>query len=621
MQPAAPHTAAPHTAAPHTAAPHTAAPHTAAPIVSRTYGTARLINGEWHVEAEPHVAIRLRRHFARAGAQFGVIKLRATDEVCRDLKWFCERFPLEVDPADTLLERARSFDRRTEAFAAVLAGHATPRDFELALPPREYQRVAAELALQSGGLLIGDEVGLGKTVSAIAALSPASSRPALVVTLTHLPRQWAAELARFLPGARVHVLKKGSVYDITKPPRRTKKGAHAISRPVDPAVVAWARARGINLDDRTARFPDVIVTSYSKLHGWADELHGKVNTVVFDEVQELRHSDTIRYAAAKRIAEGAAIRLGLSATPVYNFGVEMHSILEVLRPGALGSRGEFLEEWCRGYHDPAKAAVADPLPALEKSIVRVDADTAALEAVSASVAELARFVLERAGAWQERGQASRELDWRLRQATGIAKAPYVAEYVKLLCESGERVVVYAWHREVYEILRDKLREYRPVLYTGTESTPQKEAAKQAFVSGESRVLLMSLRAGAGLDGLQHVSRTVVFAELDWSPGIHEQAIGRVHRDGQPDPVIAYFLVSDEGSDPIVLDVLQMKKPQMEGVRDPDREIFETVKVDSIRTLARAYLEQRGLPVPEPKTDLEDAAAAEDEPDELALEAP
>lgn len=327
-----------------------------------------------------------------------------------------------------------------------------------------------------------------------------------------------------------------------------------------------------------------------------------------------------------------------SATPVYNFGIEMHSILEVLRPGAVGTRGEFLSEWCKGSDDEAKAAVADPrafgaylresglmirrtradvareLPALEKSVVHVDADTAALEAVSASVAELARFVLERAGDWQERGQASRELDWRLRQATGIAKAPYVAEYVKLLCEAGERVVVYCWHREVYDILRDKLREYRPAMYTGSESATQKEASKCAFVEGDSKVLLMSLRAGAGLDGLQHVCRTVVFAELDWSPGIHEQAIGRVHRDGQPDPVVAYFLVSDEGSDPIVLDVLQTKKPQVEGVRDPDREIFETVKVDSIRTLARAYLEQRGLPVPEPRTDLED------EPTELALEA-
>jgi len=605
---------------------------------SRTFGTARLVDGEWHVEAEPHVAIRLRRHFARAGAQFGVIKLRATDEVCRDLLWFTTRFPLEIDPEPVLVERAQSFDRRTQAFAHVLDGRAAPRDFELALPPREYQRIAAELALQSGGLLIGDEVGLGKTISAITALSPAASRPALVVTLTHLPRQWAAELARFLPGARVHVLKKGSVYDITKPPRRTKKGAHALARPVDPAVLAWARARGIDLDDRSTRFPDVIVTSYSKIHGWADELHGKVRTVVFDECQELRHATTIRYAAAKRIAEGADIRIGLSATPVYNFGIEMHSILEVLRPGAVGTRGEFLSEWCAGYYDEAKAAVADPrafgaylresglmirrtradvareLPALEKSVVHVDADTAALEAVSASVAELARFVLERAGDWQERGQASRELDWRLRQATGIAKAPYVAEYVKLLCEAGERVVVYCWHREVYDILRDKLREYRPAMYTGSESATQKEASKRAFVEGDSKVLLMSLRAGAGLDGLQHVCRTVVFAELDWSPGIHEQAIGRVHRDGQPDPVVAYFLVSDEGSDPIVLDVLQTKKPQVEGVRDPDREIFETVKVDSIRTLARAYLEQRGLPVPEPRTDLED------EPTELALEA-
>ena len=588
----------------------------------RTFGTARLVGNEWVVEAAPHVMIRLRRHFARAGKQFGELKLFASEEVSRDLLWFSERFPLEIDPRDVLEARARSFDQRTEAFAAILDGTAQPRDFELAIPPRAYQRVAAELALQARGLLIADDVGLGKTISAITALSPASSRPALVVTLTHLPRQWASELERFAPGLRVHVLKKGTPYDITKPPRRSRK-QKTLARPVDPQVAAWAAKNGIVLDDRSARFPDVIVTNYHKLEGWSEELAGKIRTIVFDECQELRHSSTRRHAAAKHLAGACEMRIGLSATPVYNYGTELHSIFDVLRPGALGTRQEFLEEWCRGYSDPAKAAVADPpalgsylreagllirrtradvareLPELEKSVVHVDTDAAALDEVSASVAELARFVLSRAGAWQERGQASRELDVKLRQATGIAKAPYVAEFVKLLVEGGERVVLYAWHREVYAILQDRLKEYAPALYTGTESPTQKEEAKRAFVEGNAKVLLMSLRAGAGLDGLQHVSRTVVFGELDWSPGVHEQAIGRVHRDGQRDPVIAYYLVADEGSDPIVMDVLGIKRGQVEGVRDPERDLLETVKIDSIQSLARAYLEQRGLPVPQP----------------------
>ena len=43
-----------------------------------------------------------------------------------------------------------------------------------------------------------------------------------------------------------------------------------------------------------------------------------------------------------------------------------------------------------------------------------------------------------------------------------------------------------------------------------------------FIDGDARVLMMSLRSGAGLDGLQEVSHTAVFGELDWSPGVHRQ---------------------------------------------------------------------------------------------------
>jgi hypothetical protein len=45
-----------------------------------------------------------------------------------------------------------------------------------------------------------------------------------------------------------------------------------------------------------------------------------------------------------------------------------------------------------------------------------------------------------------------DFDWKMRQATGIAKAPYVAEFVKLLLESEQKVVLFGWHRDVYDDL-------------------------------------------------------------------------------------------------------------------------------------------------------------------------
>jgi len=138
------------------------------------------------------------------------------------------------------------------------------------------------------------------------------------------------------------------------------------------------------------------------------------------------------------------------------------------------------------------------------------------------------------------------------------------------------------------------------MYTGTESPREKQRAKEAFVSGESQLLIMSLRAGAGLDGLQHVCQTVVFGELDWSPGVHEQCIGRVYRDEQGNPVMVYFLISEVGSDPIVSDVLGVKREQIEGVRNPGENLVERQDIgeNQLRALAKRFLSEAGIEMPE-----------------------
>ena len=563
--------------------------------MNRSFGSVRIEPGVFRVKAEPHVMLRIKRVFSKiAKSAHGTITLSDSEENARDLLWFLERYPMDVDDRKHLERRAARQRLREDAIAEVLADGYEPPRFDLALSPRRYQRLAADLLLRTGGLLLADDVGLGKTAAAICTFTDRRALPALVVTLTHLPRQWEAEITKFAPALDVHVVKKGTPYDL-----RGKSG----------------------------RFPDVVVINYHKLGGWADVLAPLIKSVVFDEVQELRHRDSAKYAAASHVASSARYRMGLSATPIYNYGGEIYSVLDVLRPGALGTHEEFVREWCAGMSDGGeRARIEDPrafgthareeglmlrrtrldvgreLPALTKVPHHIDADQTALDRIGGSAAELAKIILrqgeERRGA---RWQASEDFNNMLRQATGIAKAPFVADFARLLVESGERVVLYGWHREVYGIWHDRLRDLAPARYTGTESTTQKDEARRRFLDGETPILIMSLRSGAGLDGLQHVARTVVFGELDWSPGVHEQCIGRVYRDGQPDPVVAYFLVAERGADPVIADVLGLKKQQIDGLRDPKAELFETLDVGAgnVRKLAEEYLRQRGLDEREP----------------------
>ncbi len=556
----------------------------------RRFGDIALIDGSWSIQCEPQVAMRLKRVFPKLNRRAGTIVLSDTAENGRELSWFLQRYPMRIDMADAAHMESREATHKalTADIGRILSNDYRPREFKLGLPPREYQRMAADLALRTRGLLIADDVGLGKTCTAICAIADPSARPALVVTLTHLPRQWKAELERFIPGIRVHILKTGTPYPLERAPGQT--------------------------DIFDGGLPDVIISNYHKLLRWADEFTGLVRTVVFDEAHELRRPDSAKYQAAKQIASKADLRIGLTATPIFNYGSEIFSVMQIIQPDGLGSRPEFSQEWCDGGEtvgDPkalgammrehglmirrTRTDVGRELPGLTTVPHQIDVDLSEINKVATPAMELARVILAQGGMGIDKMRAAEELSWRLRQATGIAKAVFVADFVRLLVENGEKVVLYGWHHEVYAIWRERLANLRPVFFTGEESIPEKERSKAAFVDGDSSVLIMSLRAGAGLDGLQKACRTVVFGEIDWSPGVHEQAIGRIYRDGQTDPVIAYFLLADSGSDPVVSDVLGVKREQLEGIRDPEATLIQRSQIDPdrMRKLAEDFLRQRG----------------------------
>jgi hypothetical protein len=537
------------------------------------------VDRKWEIRCDPHVRIRLKRVFGRVDkGQFDVVTLTDSPETCRELMWFCERYPLEIEQISYMRKEAKRHKADEQQLFNIVHGHVAPAEFDLALPLRPYQRIATDLALKTGGLLLGDDVGLGKTACAIGMFTDPRTLPALVVTLTHLPKQWEREINRFAPSLTTHIVKKGTPYKLKQA-------------------------------------PDVMLINYHKLAGWADVLAPMIRCVVFDEVQELRRgTQSNKGSAARHISQSAAFRLGLSATPIYNYGGEMFQVMESVRPGALGSWNEFANDWTQWngerIKDPkafgsylrdaglmlrrTREEVGRELQPLTKSTKWIDADLDVLDAMASSADELALAILQGHSKQADQFADEREFSMILRQATGIAKAPLVAEFVRMLVEAGEQVVLYGWHRAVYDIWLDRLSEYSPAMYTGSESPAKKEAEFQRFVSKEARVLLISLRSGAGLDGLQHHCRTVVFGELDWTPGVHTQCEGRVHRDGQLDEVTAYYLVAKSGADPFMAEILGLKKAQIEGINDPAGAVIPHHDATGvkIRDLAKAYLRQR-----------------------------
>jgi hypothetical protein len=501
----------------------------------------------------PHVAIAFKRLFPRVPAERATLFLSDTDEIRADLQWFLLRYPLATDDGAELAAGAQRVAARIAERDRILLPTWSPGvvpGFKEGMQPYGYQAQAAQIAIDAGGLLLGDEVGLGKTISAAATLTMGAPLPAAIVVQPHLTRQWAAQIQRFTT-LRVHVIAGTKPYDL--PPA------------------------------------DVYLFRYSNVAGWVDVIkEGLFRTVAYDEVQELRHGPgTAKGRACEVLSAGAALRMGLTATPIYNYGDEIHSVMEFVRPDLLGSRDEFIREWCGKTHvvkdpdglgsylrdtgyflrrtedDPGVDASMPPPNVIDWEVGWDDGAVKHEEAITRSLA-----IKVLSGDFVEAGSAARELDLKMRMMTGIAKARSVAAYVRLLLKDSPRVLLAGWHRDVYAIWREELAAFAPQLYTGSETAAGKARSVEAFTTGDSRVMMISLRSGAGLDGLQQHCRDVVFGELDWSPQVHHQVIGRLRRPGQQDQVTAHYLHTNEGSDPVLLETLGIKSDQSRGINDP-----------------------------------------------------
>ncbi len=516
----------------------------------------------WTIKGEPCVTELAKRLFPGCdGRGRGVARFTAHRRIIGELNWLMLRYPLEIKESDLprweeAISEAREYAIRRDR-ALDMPETATPPEGSFSGELLPFQQQGLGFLLSARRCLLADEMGLGKTVQALAFLATTMAYPALVVAPPHLTRNWASEINRFInPDGRlrVHVIKGLTPYPLPD--------------------------------------ADIYIVHYLLLRGWKDALPGfGFKTVIFDEIQELRHNGTGKYSAASLISDACENVIGLSGTPIYNNGGEIWNVVNILDFHFLGDWESFSREWCYGYNTQVvvkpellgehlrreglmlrrlKGDVLTELRPKRRLVQEIDWDDAVYRELMKPVAEkLAQYRATDDPA--RRAIIEDDICQRQRQATGVAKAPYVAAFVRALADEGEKVLLMAHHHQVMDIYKQELKRLRPRFITGRETEQQKQDAADAFMAGKTDLLCVSLRSASGLN-LQRAT-CVVFGELDWSPAVHSQAEDRAHRIGQKDSLLCYYLVSPRGSDRDMQDALGLKVSQfvsLMGDSGPDQ---------------------------------------------------
>lgn len=537
------------------------------------------LTNDYIVTAEPSVLEMAKRVFPGCAVRrngFGEIRFKGTRRAVGDLNWLMLRYPLKVTCDSVFQGHRHAAIEHSKRRAANASLRPTTPPSTLRGKLYGFQAEGVTFLIQNERTLLADDMGLGKTVTALGSLLTVDAFPVICVVPTTVQRQWLDMAA-----AWIDVRGKTLLGDI-----------------------------GVILKGRTPyTLPDVpfYIIHYGLLTYWLDALKAlEPKAVIFDEIQELRHTGTMKYSAASYLSQEVRYVWGLSGTPIYNYGMEIWSVLNILDYHCLGDAESFSREWCYGYgskhvRKPAvlgdhlrreglmlrrrKDEVQSELPPKRRVTTDIDHDEGVYSKLIRRAVELARGYYQ-IKVWSEKGQAKREIEGAARMACGISKADYVCDFVLSLLAAGERPLVFAWHHAVHDILLERLRmAYRVGAITGRESQRDKEESKRGFSNGDLDALVLSLRTAAGLDGLQERGTCVVFAELDWSPAIHTQCEDRLHRMGaKAESILCYYLVSNTGYDRKIQSVLGLKVGQFMGL------MGDSIETEESRTASKRATE-------------------------------
>jgi SWI/SNF-related matrix-associated actin-dependent regulator of chromatin subfamily A-like protein 1 len=518
---------------------------------------------------------RLRRGATREHARLPAIR---ADPFCvPELDRFLADGGVWVDPdALALLQEIREQHARAAGLVALSSATDAPLDVAgLTGELKPFQRAGVSYLLEQRRAFLADEQGLGKTIEALATLEAAGAYPAVVVCPASLKLNWLRELERWLPGRSAQAL--------------AGNGAGAPIPAADITVVNY----------------DILAARLAELRALAPA------ALVLDESHYCKNAAAKRTQAVQRLSaeiprEG--IVLALTGTPVVNRPTELISQLRILgRLEDFGSGVKFGERFrgadahlrlhwhlrARCFVRRLKADVLPQLPAKTRAVVPVELD-------NESEYRLAERDLV---AWlRSQPLDLRELDAKVAAAlraerlvrlnalkvlAARGKLHAALAWIHDFCSSGERLVVFAHHREIQRAVLGHFPRALHIL--GEDSHAARDAALQGFQAPdgpENQLIVCSIEAaGHGLTLTR--SSNVVFLELDWTPAKHDQAEDRCHRIGQQDAVNAYYLLAAGTVDETIATLLERKRAVIGAVTDGLEEDEEGVLDALVRELTGA----------------------------------
>lgn len=428
--------------------------------------------------------------------------------------------------------------------------------------------------------ILGDEMGVGKTRQAIAAsLKLGSSIVVFCPAAGDLKNKWGREVLNFDEEAHIEII------DGTKC-RVFNEGMGTRWLIVNYDVIGREKNREKILE----YMPGILI---------------------MDEAHYIKNSKSKRTKEALKYAQVALAVFLLTGTPVLNRPMELFTLLQAiqhpitLKPNAwyvyarrycggrnvefyrtvldpatnkyIKRRFKFLEtkgatnlEELKKHIDPyylrrTKAVLGDKLP--EKIITNIDVEIPKeyqKKYESAWGEYITKLILSEDTQNEDiinaqLAQHIIELN-KIKQIVSLGKIDTIIKDIENIVEQDEKVIVFTQYTETLDTIVERVRGKKigVMKIDGRDKANEREHTVKSFQEdSETKVLVGNIKAaGIGID--LTAASTVLFADMEWTPAVHQQAEDRAHRYGQKRMVNVYYYVGKGTVDEDILEMLDRK---------------------------------------------------------------
>jgi SWI/SNF-related matrix-associated actin-dependent regulator 1 of chromatin subfamily A len=437
-------------------------------------------------------------------------------------------------------------------------------------------------------VILADEMGLGKTIQAIIAAKETRElySMVLVVCPASLKINWKREIERQYPGESVSIA-----------------GSRGLPEGMD-MVGDWII---INYD--------ILEKRLEQIEAMVDS--GTIKTLILDEAHYIKGKSVraacvvggkVKKKNGKVAFAGIAAKMErvycLTGTPLLNRPIEMFNLLKAIGHKLGMNRSFYAKRYCGAYLKTVMRRYAPPIRFMDesgashldelqniigKSMIRrtkdqeLDLPEKIVSAMDVEINGWWRMSYDMA--WdnyleflRENPDPTKNIEsiimarqlveiQKLKQVCSQAKVGRICEDIKNAVEQDAKIIIFSQYTKTIEMLAEHLdgEKIGYVTLTGEKDSEERQKAVDDFQNDKAvKVFIANIKAGGVGITLTEAS-IVMFADMDWSPEIHNQAIDRAHRIGQNKMVNAYFYVATGTIEDDIMELLKAKEGVIKSV--------------------------------------------------------